>query len=98
MLNYLTLGESVNTYNDLRIGVKIDNKQIIFNEIYLGVIPQNMMIDEIKDVGHIKIIKKSFLEKDLKKYYHTERGINYYSTALLEAWAEEKYNFTMNIK
>lgn len=98
LLNYLTLGESVNIDNDLRIGVKIDNKQIVFNEIYLGIYPQNMMSDEIKDVGYIKIIKKSFSEKDLKKYYLTERGIHYYSTALLEEWAEQKYNFTMNIK
>ena len=98
LLNYLTLGESVNIDNDLRIGVKIDNKQIVFNEIYLGIYPQNMMSDEIKDVGYIKIIKKSFSEKDLKKYYLTERGIHYYSTALLEDWTKEKYNFTMNIK
>ena len=98
LLNYLTLGESVNIYNDLKIEIKIDNKRIVFNEIYLGIYPQDFMNDEFKNVGHIKIIKKSFSEKDLKKYYLTERGIDYYSTALLEAWAEQKYNFTMNIK
>lgn len=98
LLNYLTLGESVNIYNDLKIEIKIDNKRIVFNEIYLGIYPQDFMNDEFKNVGHIKIIKKSFSEKDLKKYYLTERGIDYYSTALLEAWAKEKYNFTMNIK
>lgn len=98
LLNYLTLGESVNIYNDLKIEIKIDNKRIVFNEIYLGIYPQDFMNDEFKNVGHIKIIKKSFSEKDLKKYYLTERGIDYYSTALLEAWAEQKYSFTMNIK
>lgn len=98
LLNYLTLGESVNIYNDLKIEIKIDNKRIVFNEIYLGIYPQDFMNNEFENVGHIKIIKKSFSEKDLKKYYLTERGIHYYSTALLEAWAKEKYNFTMNIK
>lgn len=98
LLNYLTLGESVNIYNDLKIEIKIDNKRIVFNEIYLGIYPQDFMNDEFKNVGHIKIIKKSFSKKDLKKYYLTERGIDYYSTALLEEWAKEKYNFTMNIK
>lgn len=98
LLNYLTLGESVNIDNDLRIGVKIDNKRILFNEIYLGIYPQNMINNESKVVGNIKIIKKPFSEKDLKKYCFTEMGIHYYSTALLEAWAKEKYNFTMNIK
>lgn len=98
LLNYLTLEENVNYYNDSRMGIKLDNKQIIFNKIYLGICPQNMMSDEIKNVGYIKIIKKPFSEKDLKKYSFTERGNLYYSTALLEAWAEEKYNFTINIK
>lgn len=98
LLNYLTLGESVNIDNDLRVGVKIDNKRILFNEIYLGIYPQNMINNESKVVGNIKIIKKPFSEKDLKKYCFTEMGIHYYSTALLEAWAKEKYNFTMNIK
>ena len=98
LLNYLTLGESVNIYNDLKIEIKIDNKRIVFNEIYLGIYPQDFMNNEFENVGHIKIIKKSFSEKDLKKYYLTEMGIHYYSTALLEAWAKEKYNFTMNIK
>lgn len=98
LLNYLTLGESVNIHNDLRIEVKVDNKRIVFNEIYLGIYPQDFMSEEFKNVGYIKIIKKSFSEKDLKKYYLTQRGNSYYSTALLEAWAEEKYNFTMNIK
>ncbi|STO31223.1 Predicted P-loop ATPase [Fusobacterium necrogenes] len=98
LLNYLTLGESVNIYNDLRIEIKIDNKRIVFNEIYLGIYPQDFMSNEFKNVGYIKIIKKSFSEKELKKYYLTERGNSYYSTALLEAWAEQKYNFTTNIK
>lgn len=98
LLDYLTLGESINIYDDLRVWIELPNKKIIFNKIYLGIYPQNFMSDEFKNVGHIKIIKKSFSEKDLKKYSLTERGNSYYSTALLEAWAEEKYNFTMNIK
>lgn len=98
LLDYLTLGESINIYDDLRVWIELPNKKIVFSKIYLGIYPQNFMSDEIRNAGHIKIIKKSFSEKDLKKYYLTERGIHYYSTALLEAWAEEKYNFTMNIK
>lgn len=98
LLNYLTLGESVNIHNDLKIEIKVDNKQIVFNEIYLGIYPQNFMSEKFKNVGYIKIIKKSFSETNLKKYYLIERGNSYYSTAILEAWAEEKYNFTMSIK
>lgn len=98
LLDYLTLGENINIYDDLRVWIELPNKKIVFSKIYLGIYPQNFMSDEIRNAGHIKIIKKSFSEKDLKKYYLTERGIHYYSTALLEAWAEEKYNFTMNIK
>lgn len=98
LLDYLTLGESINIYDDLRVWIELPNKKIVFSKIYLGIYPQNFMSDEIRNAGHIKIIKKSFSEKDLKKYYLTERGIHYYSTALLEAWAKEKYNFTMNIK
>lgn len=78
--------------------LKIDNKQIIFNEIYLGIYPQNMMSDELKNVGYIKVSKNVFTEKNLKKYLIDEMNYQNYSTALLEAWAEEKYNFTMNIK
>lgn len=98
LLDYLTLGENINIYDDLRVWIELPNKKIVFSKIYLGIYPQNFMSDEIRNAGHIKIIKKSFSKKDLKKYYLTERGNSYYSTALLEAWAGEKYNFTMNIK
>lgn len=93
--NYMILIKDVNIYSEPKVEIKINNKEIVFNKIYLGIVTLNFFKTNYEINGCIKIIKNFFSENLLKKYIINKTT---YSTTLLEAWAEEKYNFTMNIK
>lgn len=91
-INYLTIMENSN--NDEKIvfiniqGYFFQFKNILFNHYYHKM---------LETAGTIQIDSKFFSKKYLDKHI-LDTNSKMYNVDILEAWAEEKYNFTMNIK
>lgn len=91
-VNYLMImGNSNNNENTVFINIQdyfFQFKNILFNHFF-----HNML----QFAGTIQIDSKFFSKKSLEKNI-IDKNDKRYNIAILLEWAEEKYNFTMNIK
>lgn len=91
-VNYLMIMENSNN-NEKTVFINIQGyffqfKNILFNHYYHKMLQFS---------GTIQVDSKFFSKKYLDKYI-LDTNSKMYSIDILEDWAEEKYNFTMNIK
>lgn len=91
-VNYLTIMENSNN-NENTVFINIQDYFFQFKNILFNHFSRNML----QFAGTIQVDSKFFSKKHLDKYI-LDTNSKMYSIDILEDWAEQKYNFTMNIK